>query len=411
VGAGYDITTLFGVYGEFVGASTFVSQADEHAMEWRLGARMRVEDFDINLAGGSGLTSGVGTPLFRIVGGFQWAPLTADTDGDGVMDADDNCPTEAEDNDGWEDEDGCPESDNDDDGRPDADDPCPNEAEDNDGFEDEDGCPDNDNDGDGIQDGYDSCPDEAEDVDEDRDEDGCPDNDTDRDGIDDSVDQCIDEQEDFDGFGDEDGCPEEDFDGDGMPDLEDQCPDQAEDADGFEDSDGCPEEGGTPLSAAPAAAAPAADGDGDGVPDQLDNCPAEAGTEANHGCAAVQQVAITSDHLEIEGNVYFDTGRATIQERSFELLMNIAGVLNAHPEISHITVEGHTDARGRAQRNRQLSQQRADAVVQFLVQRGSVSRGRLDGRGFGSDRPVVQNASSDEEHARNRRVEFQITRD
>ena len=249
---GYDITPLFGLFGEVVGASTFTSQVDEHYLEWRAGGRLRFGDFEVHLAGGSGLPPfGVGSPLFRILGGFQWAPLHADTDGDGIEDSQDNCPSDPEDEDGWEDEDGCPEQDNDGDGRLDGDDPCPDEAEDTDGFEDEDGCPDRDNDGDGIHDGYDSCPDEAEDMDGDRDEDGCPDNDTDRDGINDDVDECPTQAEDFDGFGDEDGCPEEDYDEDGLPDEADQCPDQPEDMDEFEDEDGCPEEGSPPAQTGP----------------------------------------------------------------------------------------------------------------------------------------------------------------
>ncbi len=246
---GYDITTLIGVFAEIVGASTFSRQVDEHWLEWRLGGRMRVGDFEVHLAGGTGLILGVGTPLFRFIGGGSWSPMQADSDGDGIDDSVDACPSEREDTDGYEDEDGCPEVDNDGDGRPDGDDPCPDEAEDVDQHEDEDGCPDTDNDGDGIHDGYDSCPNQAEDMDGDRDEDGCPDNDTDRDGIDDPHDQCPNEAEDFDGFGDEDGCPEADFDGDGVNDEEDQCPDQAEDADGFEDQDGCPEEAGPPAAA------------------------------------------------------------------------------------------------------------------------------------------------------------------
>jgi hypothetical protein len=253
VAAGYDITTLVGVFGEVVGASTFTSQVDEHWLEWRVGGRLRIDDFDVNLAGGGGFpgVAGVGTPLFRVIAGFQWAPIHSDSDGDGIDDSQDSCPSEAEDTDNWEDEDGCPEADNDGDGRLDGDDPCPDQAEDRDHFEDDDGCPDTDNDGDGIHDGYDSCPDEAEDVDEDRDEDGCPDNDSDRDGLDDTHDQCPEEAEDFDGFGDEDGCPEVDFDSDSVPDESDQCPDQAEDMDGFEDEDGCPEEGAPPAAAEP----------------------------------------------------------------------------------------------------------------------------------------------------------------
>lgn len=83
-----------------------------------------------------------------------------DSDGDGLSDVDDRCPDAAEDRDGFEDDDGCPEPDNDGDGILDLNDRCPNNAEDRDGFEDEDGCPDPDNDKDGLLDTQDRCPNE-----------------------------------------------------------------------------------------------------------------------------------------------------------------------------------------------------------------------------------------------------------
>ena len=98
-----------------------------------------------------------------------------DSDGDGIADADDACRTEAEDKDGFEDEDGCPDPDNDQDGIADADDKCPLEPEDKDEFQDEDGCPDPDNDHDGFLDADDQCPLEAEVINGNQDYDGCPD--------------------------------------------------------------------------------------------------------------------------------------------------------------------------------------------------------------------------------------------
>jgi outer membrane protein OmpA-like peptidoglycan-associated protein len=98
-----------------------------------------------------------------------------DRDGDGVLDKDDACPDLAEDIDGFEDTDGCPDSDNDGDGVADVYDDCPNMAEDFDGFEDDDGCPDLDNDGDGILDTDDQCPGAAETFNNYKDTDGCPD--------------------------------------------------------------------------------------------------------------------------------------------------------------------------------------------------------------------------------------------
>jgi hypothetical protein len=70
------------------------------------------------------------------------AALGDDPDADGVVGAQDRCPNEPEDRDGFQDEDGCPDPDNDGDGISDVNDLCPVEAEDADGVQDEDGCPD-----------------------------------------------------------------------------------------------------------------------------------------------------------------------------------------------------------------------------------------------------------------------------
>ncbi|MEO7731314.1 MAG: OmpA family protein, partial [Kofleriaceae bacterium] len=157
----------------------------------------------------------------------------------------DKCPTEPEDMDSFEDDNGCPDPDNDADGIADANDKCPMDPEDKDGFQDEDGCPDPDNDGDGIPDAVDQCPNEPEDKDGFQDEDGCPEPDNDHDGIPDTADKCPDEPEDKDGFQDEDGCPDDDNDGDGFADAVDKCPNDPETVNGFEDDDGCPDVRGT----------------------------------------------------------------------------------------------------------------------------------------------------------------------
>lgn len=103
------------------------------------------------------------------------APLPPDLDGDGVFAGDDKCPTEEEDQDGYDDEDGCPDPDNDGDGVLDALDQCPADAESMNGIDDEDGCPEPDGDGDGLLGSQDQCPREAEDKDGIDDMDGCPD--------------------------------------------------------------------------------------------------------------------------------------------------------------------------------------------------------------------------------------------
>ncbi len=134
------------------------------------------------------------------------------------------------------------ESDADADGIGAALDRCPDEAEDKDGFQDDDGCPDPDDDFDGVADGADRCPTATEDKDGFQDDDGCPEADNDTDGIADALDRCPLEPEDKDGFQDADGCPDPDNDGDGVLDPSDACLDQLETKNGFEDTDGCPDE-------------------------------------------------------------------------------------------------------------------------------------------------------------------------
>ena len=157
------------------------------------------------------------------------------------------------------------------DGVANAADRCPDAAEDRDGVEDGDGCPDLDDDRDGIADAVDRCPKVAEDVDQIDDLDGCPDDDDDHDGLGDAADRCPRQAEDKDGVDDLDGCPDPDDDGDAVLDAADRCPKLFEDPDGFEDGDGCPEP----------------DNDKDGFLDGVDRCPIAAGKFA--GCPPLKQ--------------------------------------------------------------------------------------------------------------------------
>jgi len=198
--------------------ATGITETGDRSMpvptEWLLSVRSApflAGDLSMHLGGGTSIPvtdNNVTAPSFRLVSGVRYAPLGRDSDSDGILDRDDKCPNEAEDRDGFEDEDGCPDPDNDRDGILDVNDRCRDAAEDKDGFEDEDGCPDPDDDGDGILD---------------------------------ADDQCRSKPEDKDGFQDEDGCPDPDNDADGILDKDDICPNGAETIDGFEDEDGCPE--------------------------------------------------------------------------------------------------------------------------------------------------------------------------
>jgi hypothetical protein len=84
-------------------------------------------------------------------------------------------------------------------------------------------------------------------------------------------------------------------------------------------------------------------------------------------------------------------------------------LLSDHPEYTHVSIEGHADARGPETYNQQLSERRAESVMKFLVKNG-IEDGRLSSKGFGSSKPLVDKKS---EYAwlLNRRVEFMVTRE
>ncbi len=111
-------------------------------VEARLSYRIIVSDFAISLGGGASLGQALGVPDLRVLMGVSYSPRKHDQDADGVADGDDQCEHLAEDLDGFEDDDGCPEPDNDQDMILDEDDRCPNEAAEIGRDEDEDGCTD-----------------------------------------------------------------------------------------------------------------------------------------------------------------------------------------------------------------------------------------------------------------------------
>ena len=247
-----------------------------------------------------------------------------------------------------------------------------------------------DTDRDHVPDGADKCPNDPEDMDGFQDKDGCPELDNDADGREDTIDKCPNDPEDDDGFMDNDGCPEPDNDKDGVLDADDQCPTEA----GSPDMAGCPNK----------------DTDSDGISDDLDRCPYDAedmdGDRDEDGCPDEDRVVVEKGFIKINDVIYFDTGKATIQERSFGLLDEIAAVIDKNPQLLKIRVEGHTDDVGNDLSNLKLSQARADSVKAYLAAHG-VDAGRLDAAGFGEMRPKVAN-DSEEHRAENRRVEFII---
>jgi outer membrane protein OmpA-like peptidoglycan-associated protein len=186
-----------------------------------------------------------------------------------------------------------------------------------------------------------------------------------------------------------------DRDADGVADSEDACPDIAEDRDADRDADGCPEE---PL-----------DSDVDGVPDSDDLCPAGKetinGIDDGDGCPDTGDARVIYDDgkFTVLEAIHFETGQAQIKQESYGLLDQVALMIKANPDL-HVRVEGHTDDTGPRETNMRLSEARAAAVKQHLVNKG-VSPQRLSSKGYGPDKPII-NETTPEARAKNRRVEF-----
>ncbi len=153
------------------------------------------------------------------------------------------------------------------------------------------------------------------------------------------------------------------------------------------------------AKAAPVAAAVVADSDGDGVADDMDECPnTAAGARVDgRGCRlAVTKVA----SVKLKVNFAFDSDQ--VQEHYFADLQGLADFLKRFDDM-HVDIEGHTDSTGPETYNQNLSQRRASAVRELLINEYGVPGYRLEAKGYGESRPVTTNDSK-EGRAENRRV-------
>ena len=201
---------------------------------------------------------------------------------------------------------------------------------------------------------------------------------------------------------DSQGCPL-DTDGDGVYDYQDQCPGTPRgvtvdsqgcpldsDDDGVYDNlDQCP---GTPRGIKVNSKGCPLDSDGDGVLDTDDQCPnTPKGAKVNEqGCWVLL-------------NVQFDTNKYDIKGLYFSAIDEVASILERNPSLN-IKIQGHTDNKGSESFNKTLSENRAKAIVEYLVKKG-VEADRLSASGFGPSNPVATNETR-EGRAKNRRVEL-----
>lgn len=139
------------------------------------------------------------------------------------------------------------------------------------------------------------------------------------------------------------------------------------------------------------------DSDGDGVVDRLDQCPGtRAGAKVDAvGCEVAEVITLKG--------VNFATNSARLTPGSTKTLDAAAATLLKRGNVK-TEIAGHTDDRGSNARNLTLSQQRAEAVVKYLVSKG-VNPANLTARGYGEDRPVADN-KTEAGRAENRRVEL-----
>lgn len=116
-------------------------------------------------------------------------------------------------------------------------------------------------------------------------------------------------------------------------------------------------------------------------------------------------IAITQDEIDIQ-NIYYDLASADLRQESKVELDRLISILRENPQI-RILINSHTDSRGSHAYNLDLSNRRAQSVVDYLVANG-ISKDRLESKGHSFSNPRIRNARTEEEHQANRRTTFSI---
>ena len=267
---------------------------------------------------------------FQHIAGIGVAFGKKDTDGDGIVDKNDSCPTIA----GIAEFNGCPDTDGD--GIEDSKDACPSVP----GLAAFNGCPDTD--GDGIEDSKDACPKVAGIASLG----GCPDRDGD--GIKDSNDNCPTVA----GPRANSGCPYKDTDGDGILDKYDSNPTVA----------------GNKFTS-----------------------PVNTTTATTTGNPQISLGVDNNLNQEFK-HVLFGYNKTTLNSNSYGTLDNVAYILKKNSNTTCL-IEGHTDSRGQKSYNFDLSNKRANTVKNYLEGKG-ISSSRLQVTGLGDTKPVATNETA-----------------
>lgn len=175
-----------------------------------------------------------------------------------------------------------------------------------------------------------------------------------------------------------------DKDKDGVPDKVDRCKDEF----GAIDNNGCPWE----------------DTDGDGLTDNLDDCPKIPGDIDNNGCPQLTHEIQEALNAEAE-IIFFNSNKTEITPETNDALMKVIDILNEYP-YAQLSIEGHADSIGNSKLNQKVSELRANAVRNFLIQKG-IEPSRLTAVGYGENKPIATNLTR-KGRAENRRVEIKL---
>ena len=107
-------------------------------------------------------------------------------------------------------------------------------------------------------------------------------------------------------------------------------------------------------------------------------------------------------------NIFYDYNKADIRPDAATELDKLVQTLVDNPDIS-IELSSHTDSRGNDKFNQDLSQKRAQSAVDYIITKG-IPKSRITAKGYGETQPVIKNAKTEEEHQKNRRTEFKVTK-
>lgn len=110
--------------------------------------------------------------------------------------------------------------------------------------------------------------------------------------------------------------------------------------------------------------------------------------------------------FELE-NIYYDFDSANIRADAAKELDKLVTILKDNPPIK-IELSSHTDARGEAAYNQELSKRRAESAVAYIISQG-IDPSRIKAKGYGESQLIIEDAQTEEEHETNRRTEFKVT--